>query len=365
MSPDLQLPVDWDTAAFVGKHLSKPGPAASHAELDDYVARLRTAAQTSVPHVLDVTRMQPADGRDLATHPLSSVHVVDRARWVEANTQVMRTMLTPGARAPETVARTFTHSDAMSHLVGGAQVGAALAMVSSKVLGQLDPYASQSPATGRLLLVAPNILAVQRALELDADDFQLWVCLHEQTHALQFAAAPWLAAHMMARTQSLLQDLSARSSEFSSAGIAQRGKAAVTGLRNFVQGGRGLALADRFLTPVQRREMADVGAIMALLEGHADVVMDDVGPRVVPTVRSIRHAFDTRRQNVRARDFVVRKLLGMDAKMAQYRDGAKFVRAVIDDGGWDLLNRVWTGPETLPTAAEIADPRAWVRRVSR
>lgn len=380
MSAELQLPVDWDAAAVVGKYLSKPGPTATRTELDDYVARLRIAAQESVPHVLDVTQMLPADGRDLNTEPLSLVHIVDRPHWIAANTQVMRTMLTPQHTTatpstpttpatpttppvPEGTARALTHADAISHLVGGAQVGAALALISSKVLGQLDPYASQSPATGRLLLVAPNILAVQRSLNLDADDFQLWVCLHEQTHALQFAAAPWLAAHMMLRTQTLLQDLSSRSKGLSVGGLAQRGKAAATGLRNFVHGGRSVPLVDRFLTPLQRAEMADVGAVMALLEGHADVVMDDVGPRVVPTVRKIRRAFDHRRQDVRARDFVVRKLLGMDAKMAQYRDGAKFVRAVLDDGGWELFNRVWTGPHTLPTAAEIAHPRAWVQRV--
>ncbi len=368
MSASLQLPVDWDAAVFVGTHLSKPGPVASKTELDDYVGRLRTAAYASVPHVLEVSRMQPADGRELSTHPLSSVHIVDRPRWIEANAQVMQKMLTTEApTAPTELAstiRALTHTDAGSHLLGGAQVGAALALISSKVLGQLDPYASNSPAMGRLLLVAPNILEVQQNLELDADDFQLWVCLHEQTHALQFAAAPWLAAHMTTRTQGLLQELSKSNRQLAVGGLASRGKAAVASLRNFVKSGPDLALVDRFLTPAQRNEMADVGAVMALLEGHADVIMDEVGPGVVRTVGTIRGSFDARRQNVRARDFVVRKLLGMEAKMAQYRDGAAFVRAVLAAGGWDLLNRVWTGPQMLPTAAEIANPDAWVRRVS-
>lgn len=366
MTPDLQLPVDWDAAAFVGKRLSRPGPVAPRAELEEYVAGLHTAAQASVPHVLEVTKMLPADGRDLTSAALSTVHVVDRAHWVQANTEVMRTMLTPATGTDELdeKPRVMTHTDALSHLMGGAQIGAALSLVSSKVLGQLDPYASDSPATGRLLLVAPNILSVQRSLELDREDFQLWVCLHEQTHALQFATAPWLAAHMTARTQALLRGLTTGTQEFSTAGLIQRGKTAVAQARNFVRGGRNVALTDRFLTPAQRSEMADVGAVMALLEGHADVVMDDVGPRVVPSVRKIRRAFDAKRQDVRARDFIVRKLLGMDAKMAQYRDGAKFVRAVLAEGGWELFNQVWTGPETLPSAQEIANPAAWVQRIA-
>jgi uncharacterized protein (DUF2342 family) len=53
----------------------------------------------------------------------------------------------------------------------------------------------------------------------------------------------------------------------------------------------------------------------------------------------------------------------MDAKIAQYRDGAAFVRAVEKEVGRDGFNAVWASPENLPTAREIADARAWVRRV--
>lgn len=357
------LPIDWEVAAFVGGRFVAPGPVAPREELTELVAGLRSAAQASVPHVIAVTGMHPADGRDLRTHPLSTVHVIDRARWVGANTQVMEAMLSASSPAEDNAQqRVLTHADALSHLVGGAQVGAALSLVAGKVLGQLDPYASSSPETGRLLLVAPNILAVQRGLKLKAADFQLWVCLHEQTHALQFAAAPWLASHMTQHTGALLSEMT--SERTASGGLVGRGRAAAGAVANFVRGGRDVALVDRFLTPAQRRRMADIGAVMSLLEGHADVVMDEVGPSVVPSVRKIRRAFDARRQDVRARDFVVRKLLGMDAKMAQYRDGAAFVRSVLDSGGWEMFNLVWAGPESLPTAHEIADPRAWVRRVA-
>jgi uncharacterized protein (DUF2342 family) len=62
-------------------------------------------------------------------------------------------------------------------------------------------------------------------------------------------------------------------------------------------------------------------------------------------------------------DVLLRRLLGMEAKMRQYRDGAVFVRAVIDRVGVEGFNRVWGGPDTLPLAAEIPDPDAWVARV--
>jgi len=103
--------------------------------------------------------------------------------------------------------------------------------------------------------------------------------------------------------------------------------------------------------------------VMSLLEGHADVVMDGVGPKVIPSVDEIRRKFNQRRKGAGYLDRLLRRLLGLDAKMAQYRDGAAFVRAAVDAVGMDGFNAVWAGPENLPTKAEIGDPAAWVRRV--
>lgn len=357
-SDPAQAVVDWRAAAQLGTLLAAPGPTAERADLEELVAGLRAAAHLAVPEVLRVTRMRPADGRD-ATEGLSRVLVVDRATWIGANTRIMQRMLTDAGSAERAAGRP---PGDLAQLVGAAEVGAALAMVSAKVLGQFDPYTAD-PGFGSLLLVAPNVLAVQRALRLDADDFRLWVALHEQTHALQFAAAPWLAEHLLTTSRALVDDLQAQGRDLTHGPVADRARALATGARRFVAQPRGTGFLDRVMTPGQARRMADVGAVMALLEGHADVVMDAVGPRVVPSVRAIRKAFDARRQTVRARDLVLRKLLGMEAKMVQYRDGAAFVRAVRRSVGFAGLNAVWTGPETLPTAAEIAAPATWVRRV--
>ena len=116
-------------------------------------------------------------------------------------------------------------------------------------------------------------------------------------------------------------------------------------------------------SPEQREILDRVTGVMSLLEGHADVVMDGVGPQVIPTVEQIRRKFDRRRQGVGVLDRLLRRLLGLDAKMAQYRDGARFVRAVVDKVGMADFNAVWERPDHLPTKAEIADPDAWVARV--
>lgn len=350
--------VDWDVAARLAGRLASPGPRVDRDEIAAAVAGLRDAAGTATGHVARITGLTPAPGRVPA-----SVHVVDRPGWARANTRLMASM-TRHLPVPRPV-------PAPVRLAGATQVGGVLALLSGKVLGQFDPFTADERAPGgRLLLVAPNVLQAERAMRLDPDDFRLWVCLHEQTHALQFAAAPWLADHLRTRSGTLLAGL-ARDAADHDAGrrhgddeptlldLLQR----VAGALGGPDDGRGVL----DLLPAGQRELVDeVGAVMALLEGHADVAMDAVGRSVVPSVRRIRARFEARRDagaRSRGPERVVRRLLGLDAKLAQYRDGAAFVRAVRTAVGTDGLNAVWTAPERLPTAREIAEPAAWLRRV--
>ena len=353
MTTDGRELIDWSDAARVAGWLVAPGPQASRSEIEDLVASLRRAAGRAVEPVVTATGMQPADGRDLAAVPLSQVRVVDRARWAQAGAASMAAMTAGTLRAPS--GRTVPLA---AQLGTSAEVGGALAFMSSKILGQFDPYTGGS---GQLLLVAPNVLHVEREMKVRPEDFRLWVCLHEQTHALQFAAAPWLVDHLRERTAELVTGISEVST--SPWQTSLRLTAFVRGVYAAVRGQEGTSLLDGLLTPAQKVTFDEVTAIMSLLEGHADVVMDDVGPAVVRSVRSIRAKFDQRRATPQGRDGVLRRLLGMDAKMDQYRNGAAFVRAVTAEVGMTGFNAVWAGPTGLPTAREIADPIAWVRRV--
>ena len=347
---DAAGPVDWSTAARVAGRLAPPGPQADRAELTALVAELREAAARAGAPVLEATGMVPADGRPVDR--LARVLVVDRPRWALANTQVFASLLGPLARHPD--GRPVVVPPP-ARQAAAAQVGSVLALLAGKVLGQFDPFTGPE---GRLLLVAPNVLAVEGAMGVVPSDFRLWVCLHELTHALQFAAAPWLADHVRNRAQHLLGDLAPGAGRLRLEDVLE-----VVG--RTVAGGRGGGLL-ALLSPEQRAVFEEVGAVMALLEGHADVTMDQVGPAVVPTVAQIRTAFEARRDAGAAAGGVerlVRRLLGMDLKLAQYREGAAFVRAVRSRVGTDGFNAVWTSAQTLPSAAEIADPAAWVARV--
>jgi coenzyme F420 biosynthesis associated uncharacterized protein len=226
--------------------------------------------------------------------------------------------------------------------------------MATKVLGQYDLAPHGTP---RLLLVAPNLVQVERELGLDPSDFRLWVCMHEETHRVQFTAVPWLREHMVERVRTLATDL-VPDPESLQETLSRLGRQLPDALRS---GGAGLT--DLITSPEQRAELAQVTAVMSLLEGHADVVMDEVGPSVIPSVAHIRRRFDERRKGVGAFDRMLRRLLGLEAKMRQYRDGAVFVRAVVDEVGIDGFNRVWESPETLPTPTEIEKPSQWVTRV--
>ena len=181
--------------------------------------------------------------------------------------------------------------------------------------------------------------------------------MHEETHRLQFTANPWLRDHMIARTRELTIDIAPTPNELAGRlqEIARRLPEA------FQPGSQGLA--EVLLTPEQRAKVEQITAVMSLLEGHADVMMDEVGPQVIPSVAVIRERFTQRRQGISGVDLILRRVLGLEAKMRQYSDGAGFVRGVIDQVGLDDFNAIWSSPETLPTPAEIGDPQAWVRRV--
>ncbi|PWJ53309.1 putative hydrolase/uncharacterized protein, coenzyme F420 biosynthesis associated [Quadrisphaera granulorum] len=368
--PDTRLDtrlVDWDLAARTASRLVRPGPVVSEAEARRVVGVIREVAAACPPHVARVSQLLVPAG--------PPVRVVERGAWARANVASFASLLAPVLERAVDERRSRVGSGRLRGLgvagrVTGLQLGSLLALLSSRVLGQYDAL-GEGPGTGDLLVVAPNVLTVQRELGLDLRDFALWVCLHEETHRVQFAAAPWLADHLRERARALSGDVLGGSGSG-----AERLASVVQGLRGAVEGARGgrssggggdssgAGLLDLATTAEQRRALAEVTAVMALLEGHADVVMDDVGPSVVPTVAAIRRRFTARRSSSRGLlDVVLRHGLGLEAKLRQYADGARFVRGVVTRVGTGGFNAVWSSPAALPRPEEVADPAAWVRRV--
>ncbi|MEE3853261.1 zinc-dependent metalloprotease [Gordonia sp. LSe1-13] len=339
--------IDWGLAAATGKRLSRPGPKTTAYTLDAAHAELADAATRAEAPVREVTGL--ADGLRVPT-----TRILDREEWVEAAAQSMQSMLgLDGAPADDSIL------GGISAKVGGVQAGGLLAFLSGAILGQYDPF-TPDPDTGDpgvLMVVAPNIIAVERSLRVVPSDFRLWVCLHEVTHRVQFSANPWLRQYMVDNLEILTADSGESTGEIV-------GRITET-LRGDKPREKGVLGAMQLLqTPEQYEAFNRMMMLGTLLEGHADHVMDAVGPAHVPTVATIRQAFDKRRTAPRNPvQRIIRALIGMDAKLAQYIRGKAFVDEVVDAVGMERFNTIWTSPETMPRPDEIDEPRRWMQRV--
>jgi coenzyme F420 biosynthesis associated uncharacterized protein len=320
--------------------------------------------------------------------------VVDRAGWIKANVSGFRVVLEPLAEQLAERANVMPTAGSVVGTVGsrvtGVQAGLILAYLSSRVLGQyelfLPPGEGGSPASGaadgadgtgsvngtsaanaaavpgagvgRLTLVAPNIVMVERELGVDPHDFRRWVCLHEETHRVQFTSVPWLRGYVQGMMTEFLL-----ASDLDAGAILERIRSAATAVADAVRGGDGESLVEAMQTPAQRALLEKLTAVMTLVEGHGDYVMDAVGPQVVPSVANIREKFSQRRGTAGRMEQILRRILGIDLKMKQYEQGSIFVSTVVAEAGMAGFNKVWTSPETLPTRAELAEPREWLERV--
>jgi len=340
--------VDWDLAAATAGVLGKTGPRVSYQEANEVVADLRRLADNAAGHVEAYTGMSP-------TQAPAPIRVVDRRDWAGVNIAGLRKVVAPllsrvtGSRQPGQFA------DAVGSRLTGVQAGTVLAYLSGKVLGQYEVFSSDP---GQLLLVAPNIVEAERKLDASPHDFRLWVCLHEVTHRTQFTAVPWLRAHFLAEVAAFVDAGGAPDQ------MAERARQALGAIVDVVRHPDSRAsVLDLVQTPAQRAVLDRITALMTLLEGHAEFVMDGVGPEVVPSVGEIRTKFNRRREAANPVERMVRRLLGIDAKLRQYAEGRRFVHEVSSRVGMAGFNQVWESPLTLPLLSELTDAPAWIARV--
>ena len=391
--------IDWDLAISTGTRFARQGPQVSLADARAVVAELRGLTAVVQQPVREVTGLTSRE----VTGPVA---VVDRPGWIKANVGGFRVVLEPLAEKlaerGSGVPAAGSVVAAVGSRVTGVQAGLILAYLSARVLGQYelflppgeggagdgtDVVATPATATatpnganggngasgasangayahdaaqgvGRLTLVAPNIVMVERELGVDPHDFRRWVCLHEETHRVQFTSVPWLRGYVQGMMTEFLL-----ASDLDPAAIVDRLRAAAGAVAGAVRGGDGESLIEAMQTPAQRALLDKLTAVMTLVEGHGDYVMDAVGPQVVPSVAEIREKFNSRRGSAGRVEQILRRILGIDLKMKQYAEGSRFVRTVVEEAGMAGFNKVWTSPQTLPTRAELSRPADWLARV--
>ncbi len=335
------------------------------------IARFAARSEEAAPLGLDLTALiadiQPRviaySGLDPA-EPVPAPETVDRAAWAEANLSSMASLLDPVAlRLDERLSATGPFAGALRMGTGmtlAAEVGLVMGYMSQRVLGQyeLSLLAPESPP--RLLFVGPNLHRAVVELNVDRDSFLRWVAVHELTHALQFQGVPWLRAHLGEQLRALLSTVDVRIERGAAGGLPSLPNPAIL-VERFREGG----LAALVQTREQRRIMDRMQAVMAVIEGHAEHVMDALAPELLPAHEGLREAMDRRRTQRSAPERILQRLLGMDLKLRQYEIGKRFCDAVAAEGGMELLNRVWDSPESLPNSAELERPQDWIARTGR
>jgi coenzyme F420 biosynthesis associated uncharacterized protein len=356
--------IDWDMAISTGVRWARPGPQVSLGEARAVVAELRALAATVSEPVRSLTGMSSPEDNG------GWVAIVDRPGWIRANVDGFRVVLDPltqhlrersNAPLPGGVV------GAVGSRITGVQAGLILAYLSGRVLGQYELFLPPDPATpngvapaGRLTLVAPNILMVERELGVDPHDFRRWVCLHEETHRTQFTAVPWLRGYVQEQMTEFLL-----ASDLDPATILERMRSAADAVAGAVRDGGGDSVIEAIQTPKQREILDRLTSVMTLVEGHGDYVMDAVGPQVVPSVAKIRARFNERRGSAGRLERTLRRILGIDLKMKQYAQGSRFVKTIVEEAGMTTFNKVWVSPQSLPTKDEFVTPQLWLDRVGR
>src|SRR5580704_129478 len=302
--------IDWQVATSTGVRWVRPGPQVSMAEARKVVAELRELAAAVAEPVRELTGLPGAadDGQ---------VAVVDRPGWIRANVDGFRVVFDPlmqrmaeGGNVPQP----GSVISAVGSRVTGMQAGLILAYLAGRVLGQYELFLPPDPGTpgtdapaGRLTLVAPNIVMIERELGVDPGDFRRWVCLHEETHRTQFTSVAWLRPYVQQQMTDFLL-----ASDLDPASILDRLRAAADAVT-----GSG-SLIEAIQSPRQREILDKLTSVMTLVEGHGDYVMDAVGPAVVPSVEQIRAKFSSRRSTAGPMEQALRRILGIDLKMKQY-----------------------------------------------
>lgn len=342
--------IDWILAQRIAGYVAGDGDGRIG------TSELKGLAAESERRVTAYTGLEPSS-------PLPPPEGISRREWVASNIESMKKMLDPVLeRAGAGLGPLRPAMQLGIGVVVTTEVGVVLGYLAQRVLGQyelvlLDPSESDNPP--RLLFVVPNLSQAVRAFGADEREFLTWVALHEVTHAVQFSGVPWLQSHMAGLVRELLRSAELRLDGPRKLRLPTR--AEIGRIARLLRRGDMIGLVTN---QAERDTLDRVQATMAVIEGHAEHVMDVVAPDLLPSLPKLREALDHRRKSQSALSRLVARLLGLELKLRQYEQGKRFCDAVVAAGGPDALHRVFRSPDALPTLAELDNPRAWMLRTA-
>lgn len=346
-------PIDWAIAERVAVRVGGRDPfehSYHYASLAPDFAELTVEAEQLVA---ETTGLRPLSGPARA-------QVTDRAGWVHANIKSFSRLLRPVTdKLDERVGR--SKLSPLARRATGAELGALLGWMSTRVLGQYDLLVIEDEDPDEqdvVYFVGPNVLALEKRFAFPPREFRLWLALHEVTHRAQFTGVPWMREHFLGLVKQTLDSVDPDPKRLVDA--VKRVADGVRAGRNPLDDGGIVAL---LASPEQSAVLQKVGGLMSLLEGHGDVTMDRAGAGRIPSAERFSRVLRQRRRSVGSGARLLQRLIGLEAKMNQYEQGERFIAAVEAEGGPDLLNRAFEAPEMLPSLAEIRAPLDWINRV--
>jgi coenzyme F420 biosynthesis associated uncharacterized protein len=355
--------IDWGAAQRVGELIAGSPPYGG----------VRSASVQPLVHDF-ARRVSAYSGLELTTE-LPPLEAVDRSSWIAANLKTMRPLLAPltermgedSGRFASVLRPLSGPLRSASGLLLGVQVGGLTGLLSQRVLGQYDLALLDASVQPRLLLLAPNLAQAARNLGVDRDELVLWVSIHEITHAVQFSGAPWLREHLGGMLKELIDGLTVTVAGDGKQGAGLGGWISAlpdpSQLREMVELARNGQLLRLTLGEDRWQLVERMQAAMSLIEGHAEHTMDAVGAEVLPSLPRLRAAMNRRRGDRGLPWRVLERLLGLELKLRQYEIGRRFCDAVVAHGGPQALAHAWSGPDALPSTAELEDPGLWIARI--
>ena len=347
--------IGWDhvseiAAATLELQSSRPEPI-SHYMTDQYQNML-FAAQGQVEAYTGLT----------ATGLPEKVLVFDQSDWVDANIVSFRFLFDPISekyvRALEEMGPGRNASaNRLAHSVLTIQVGVIMGYLARNVLGQFDLSLPEPEKGGKLYVVEPNVRRVELQMALDAREFRQWITLHEVTHSYEFHCNGWLRDHLSGSMQEYLRTIDWRG--LSRPNLFRGIRRKDVGTDDALRAG---GLISIISTPEQREILARLQAIMCVLEGYSNHVMDRVGSDLLSTYDVMKERFERRREMKSGAEKLFQRLIGLDLKLEQYKLGQQFVDAVVNARGIAFLNRVWESPDAMPSMREVRNPDDWIER---
>jgi coenzyme F420 biosynthesis associated uncharacterized protein len=374
--------IDWDRAHQVALKVSKweQAPLHDRAYRQAQYARIVAQCEPLIAQYLGVSLPEP----------INRIYVLDRREWLEANFHSFKQLFAP---IEEIYQRRARHHRGLSLLSGdiqrsllGIQIGVLLGFLGRRVLGQYDlSLLSPDPTIrGSLYYVEPNIKLVQGGLGLNDEEFRLWIALHETTHVFEFEAYPWVRSHFHGLVRDYFDQVSEQVDTLGSGlwrmvsrlgqslGSREGLERLSRSLWHLVWGTEQDTKHDQHhhwievvLTEEQQRIFNQLQALMSLVEGYSNHIMNAVGKELLPSFALIEQRIEQRKRSKTLAERLFYRLTGMDLKMVQYEQGEVFVNTVVQERSIAFAAQVWQGASSLPTLEEIRHPHQWIERMEQ